>query len=1189
MKQFKLYNNIVGWVVFAIAATTYLMTMEPTASFWDCGEFISTAYKLEVGHPPGAPFFMLTARFFTLFASDPSQVAMMVNAFSALCSAFCILFLFWTITHLSRRLVVKEGDEISTEKTIGILGAGVVGALAYTFSDTFWFSAVEGEVYAYSSLFTAVVFWAMLKWEDVADQPYANRWLILIAYLMGLSIGAHLLNLLTIPALVLIYYFRKYDTTAKGIFTALVISCVILALILYGIVPGFVEVAGWFELFFVNTLGFGFNTGTLFYALLLIGCLVWGIWESREMEEEHNQLRLNIAFLLSIFLLGIPFLGGRLPIWLGILLLAALGFFLFSNKKFFNVPLLNTILLCCTVILIGYSTYATIIIRSAANTPMDQNSPDDVFSLKSYLNREQYGDTPLLYGETYASEIARVRTSQGWEADIDEGAPLYAKKIKSSPEEADSYVKYDTKKNYNYDLCMLFPRMHSKQPNHVAAYKLWGGSKGKKVTYQSMGETKRKVVPTFGENLKFFFTYQVGFMYWRYFMWNFVGRQNDIQGHGEITNGNWISGIPFIDNLMLGDQSLLPDDLKNNKGRNTYYFLPLLLGILGIMYQFSRKEKGSQSFWLVFTLFFLTGLAIVLYLNQTPYQPRERDYAYAGSFYAFAIWIGLGVLYIIQLLEKYLAKLDKRIIATVATLLCLPVPILMASENWDDHDRSGRYTARDFGHNYLLSLEPNAIIFTNGDNDTFPLWYNQEVEGNGTDARVANLSYLQMGWYVDQMKRQAYLSDPLPLSLKAENYMNGKLDVAYLFDMTPSIDANTALEILKNPKNFSRLHNYGDDIEFLPSKRVYIDIDKKDVLASGMVDSSNLSNVADKIEMDLRSKTYIGKHEITIMDLLQNNKWKRPIYFAVTVGADNYVGLDDYLELEGMAYRITPVKSDPFATSERVNTEKMYDNMMHKFKWGGIAENPDIYMDENNLRMTSTFRFMFVRLAEALLDEARQERLKQNYGEALAVVLDYGYDLPKLDARSMSAFRNMTANYYANERLLSSNSFSDSLIISRARPMAENLLGINAEGMTNKELASAMRNFAKNIDTTAVNAFASEKEQRVIEVLDYAQKVMPEPQIPYSSGSLMMARVYDQLNEVEKRDKIINKMETTALQYLEWIANMNEKDQKRCSSDFSHQLSIYAEILQMKYDIRNLPAEEEARYGKYISIYNRLR
>ena len=1193
MKQFKLYNNIVGWVVFAIAAATYLMTMEPTASFWDCGEFISTAYKLEVGHPPGAPFFMLAARFFTLFASDPSLVAMMVNAFSAICSAFCILFLFWTITHLSRKLVVKDNQEVTTEKMIGILGAGLIGSLAYTFSDTFWFSAVEGEVYAFSSLFTAVVFWAMLKWEDVADEPYANRWLILIAYLMGLSIGAHLLNLLTIPALVLIYYFKKYEPSTKGIIMALVISCVILALILYGIVPGFVEVAGWFELFFVNTLGFGFNSGTIFYALLLIGCLVWGIWESREMEGEHNYTRLNIAFLLSIFLLGIPFLGDRIPIGLGVFLLAILGVFLFKKREFFNVPLLNTILLCCTVILIGYSSYATIIIRSAANTPMDQNSPDDVFSLKSYLNREQYGDTPLLYGETYASEIARVRTDKGWEADVEEGAPLYAKEIKNSPEDPDKYVKYDTKKHYNYDLCMLFPRMHSKQESHIAAYKLWGGNKGKKVTYHSMGETKRKVVPTFGENLKFFFSYQVGFMYWRYFMWNFVGRQNDIQGHGEVTNGNWISGIPFIDNLMLGDQSLLPDELKDNKARNTYYFLPLILGILGILFQFSRKERGTQSFWLVFTLFFLTGLAIVLYLNQTPYQPRERDYAYAGSFYAFAIWIGLGVLYVIDLLEKVLTSLDKRIIATIATLCCLPIPILMASENWDDHDRSGRYTARDFGQNYLLSLEPNAVIFTNGDNDTFPLWYNQEVEGEGADARVANLSYLQMGWYVDQMKRQAYLSDPLPLSLTSKDYMNGKLDVAYLFDMAPAIDASMALEILKNPKKYSRLHNYGDDVEFLPSKRILIDVDKKDVLASGMVDSSQLSLVADKIDMNLRHKSYMGKQDITILDLLQNNKWQRPIYFAVTVGADNYVGLGDYLELEGMAYRITPIKSDPFATSERVNTEKMYDNMMHKFKWGGIAENPNIYMDENNLRMTSTFRFMFVRLAEALLDEARQEEMKTRYGEALAVVLEYGHRLPQLDPRSMDAFRSLTAAYYGNDRLINRSGakslYSDSLLISRVRPMAEKLMGINAEGMSDLELSKALKSYIGNVDTTAINKVIKEKENRALEVIDYAQKVLPAPQIPYNSGSLMMARVYDQLGEKEKRDVIISEMEHNSLQYLDWIANMDEKRQKMASNDFSHHLSIYSEILQMKYDVEEIPQEEQFRYSTYITIYNRLK
>ena len=974
MKSFRLINNISGWIVFAIAAAVYTMTIEPTASFWDCGEFISTADKLEVGHPPGAPFFMLTARFFTLFASDQAHVAMMVNTFSALCSGLCILFLFWTITHLVRRALIEEEEDLSAGNIIAIIGSGVVGALAYTFSDTFWFSAVEGEVYAFSSLFTAVVFWAMLKWEDVADQPHANRWLVLIAYLMGLSIGVHLLNLLAVPVLALVYYYKKYEPSVKGTLLTLGISFVLLAIILYGLVPGFVQVAGWFELLFVNVFGFGFNIGTLFYAMLTVGCLVWGIIETyKEKDDEPastftgSNLRSRIAFILSISLLGIPFFGSH--ILLGIILIVALCMVLFLKRKWVNMPMLNLILLCSAVILLGYSSYATIVIRSAANTPMDQNSPDDVFTLKSYLNRDQYGDTPLLYGESYAAEYKRVKDNDGWKVDSKQGEALWAKKIKSAPGEPDQYEMYGHKEKYRYvdAFNMIFPRMYSKQQSHINAYKEWGSIKGRKIQYENMGQTQSATVPTFGENLMFFFRYQVGFMYWRYFMWNFVGRQNDIQGHGEVTNGNWISGINFIDSFILGDQSNLPDLQKNNKGRNTYFFLPLILGILGILYMISDKRRSMQNFWLTFILFFMTGLAIVLYLNQTPYQPRERDYAYAGSFYAFCIWIGFGVMFITKCLSSILGK---KLSATIATLICLPVPALMAAQNWDDHDRSGRYTARDFGQNYLLSVAPNAIIFTNGDNDTFPLWYNQEVEGVRTDVRVANLSYLQMGWYVDQMKRQAYESQALPISLKPEQYSNGKLDVAYILNMiNDSIEVADAMTVLTSPDpRYKQLAGYGNDFDFIPSNKMYLPVDPDAAIESGTVQAKDSDMIVTNMDIDLGDKRYLGKHEIMILDMLQHNNWERPIYYAVTVGNDSYLGLRDYFQLEGLAYRIVPIKDK----DGRVNTEAMYDNMMHKFKWGGI-ENPKVYLDENNLRMTTTFRHMFYRLVDALMKEGKKD------------------------------------------------------------------------------------------------------------------------------------------------------------------------------------------------------------------------
>jgi hypothetical protein len=703
MKNFKLLNNVFGWVAFAIAAATYLMTMEPTASFWDCGEFISSAYKLDVGHPPGAPFFMLTGRFFSLFASDPTQVALMVNSLSALASAFTILFLFWTITHLARKVVAKTESEYTTANIIGILGAGMVGALAYTFSDTFWFSAVEGEVYAYSSLFTAVVFWAILKWENIADREGSDRWLILIAYLMGLSIGVHLLNLLAIPAIVLVYYFRKYTPSTKGVIGAMLISGIILAIVLYGIIPGFVEVASWFELLFVNTLGFSYNSGLFAYIILTIISLSWALYEANS---ENSHIRLTISFILAVTLVGIPFFGAHIV--LGILIVAALAFLFYYKKQFISRRWLSTALAMITVILVGYSSYTVIVIRSAANPPMDQNSPDNVFALKYYLNREQYGDRPLLFGSVYNAPVKLDVKGNMCVPAEEKGAAQFAPKPKTSPDEKDEYIVTGYKLNYKMDerFDMFFPRMYSSQPSHVSAYKTWANIKGTPVTYDYCGQQKTDIKPTFGENLRFFFDYQLRFMYWRYFFWNFSGRQNDIQGHGEIDRGNWITGINFIDQYLVGDQTNLPSELKENKGRNRYYMLPLLLGILGIVFQLTSGKEGKHGFWIIGLLFVLTGIAIVVYLNQTPYQPRERDYAYAGSFYAFTIWIGLGVLFLIKLIDKYIPK---SVAAALVSIVALGVPALMASENWDDHDRSNRYVARDFGGNYLASLRPNAM------------------------------------------------------------------------------------------------------------------------------------------------------------------------------------------------------------------------------------------------------------------------------------------------------------------------------------------------------------------------------------------------------------------------------------------------------------------------------------------------
>ena len=779
MKQYRTVNNLMGWLTFIIAATVYCLTIEPTASFWDCPEFITTGYKLEVGHPPGAPFFMLVANLFSQFASDVTTVAKMVNYMSALMSGACILFLFWSITHLVRKLIITDENNITKGQLITVMGSGLIGALVYTFSDTFWFSAVEGEVYAFSSLFTAVVFWLILKWEDVADQPHSDRWIILIAYLTGLSIGVHLLNLLCLPAIVLVYYYKKTpNATAKGSLIALFGSMVLVAAVLYGIVPGIVKVGGWFELLFVNGLGMSFNSGVVVYIILLAAALIWGVYESYT---EKNKTRMAISFILTIALLGIPFYGhGASSIVIGILVIAALGLYLAPNiqtkikeKWRISARTMNTALLCTMMIVIGYSSYALIVIRSTANTPMDQNSPEDIFTLGEYLGREQYGTRPLFYGPAFSSKVALDVKDGYCIPRQSEAGSKFVRKEKTSPDEKDSYIELPGRVEYEYAQNMLFPRMYSS--SHAPLYKQWVDIKGYDVPYDQCGEMVMVNMPTQWENIKFFFSYQLNFMYWRYFMWNFAGRQNDIQGSGEIEHGNWITGIPFIDNLLVGNQELLPQDLKNNKGHNVFYCLPLILGLIGLFWQAYHSQRGIQQFWVVFFLFFMTGIAIVLYLNQTPAQPRERDYAYAGSFYAFAIWVGMGVAGIIRMLRDY-AKMQELPAAVLASVLCLFVPIQIAGQTWDDHDRSGRFVARDFGQNYLMTLqeEGNPIIYTNGDNDTFPLWYNQETEGFRTDARTCNLSYLQTDWYIDQMKRPAYDSPSLPITWDRVEYVEGQ-------------------------------------------------------------------------------------------------------------------------------------------------------------------------------------------------------------------------------------------------------------------------------------------------------------------------------------------------------------------------------------------------------------------------------
>ena len=1004
MKQYKLVNNVLGWLTFFVAAFVYCSTIEPTASFWDCPEFITTGYKLEVGHPPGAPFFMLTANLFSQFASDPSQVARMVNTMSALLSATTILFLFWSITHLARKLILKDWSELTLGKLIAIEASGLVGALIYTFSDTFWFSAVEGEVYAYSSAFTAIVFWLILKWEDHADEPHSDHWLVLIAYMTGLSIGVHLLNLLCLPAIVLVYCYRRFpNIELKGSLIALVGSFILVAAVLYGVVPGIITVAGWFELLFVNTLGCPFNTGEIIYIVLLVAIVIWAIYESYV---DRSFKRQNVSFVLAVGMLGIPFRGMT---WsaaiLGLVILAAIYFGLNYRKKIGKdlVPVLtsrfkNTALLCMLMLMIGYSSYAVIVIRSAANPPMDQNSPEDVFTLGSYLSRDQYGDSPLLYGQAYTSQVAYDVDGNMCVPKHKEGAAIWQRKEKASKDEKDSYFVVSHKDKIIYAQNMLFPRMHSSA--HAGAYENWmGGVEGTQVPYDRCGEPVMVKMPTQMENIRFFLSYQCNFMYWRYFMWNFAGRQNDIQGNGEPEHGNWITGISFIDDWMLGDQSKMPAELKANKGHNVFYCLPLLLGLIGLFWQAWRGQRGIRQFWVVFFLFFMTGLAIVLYLNQTPQQPRERDYAYAGSFYAYAIWCGLGVLAIYDMLKKKIKGNDVAV-AGVVGVACLLVPIQMASQTWDDHDRSGRYTCRDFGQNYLMTLQDkgNPIIFTNGDNDTFPLWYNQETEGVRTDARVCNLSYLQTDWYIDQMKRPAYDSPSVPITWPRIDFCSGTNDYIevkpgmkqQLLEFYRDYPQEARAAFGDEPFELKNILKYwvrskDSDTHIIPTDTLYITIDKEAVRRSGMMMASD--TIPDRMVISLAGKRAIYKNDLMMLEMLAQCNWERPLYVATTVGSDNYMNLGDNFVQEGLAYRITPFNTKA-PGAKNFDTEKTYNNVMNRFKWGGL-DKPGLYIDETVMRMCYTHRHLFATLAMQLIAEGQNAKAEKVLRKSEKVLPEY--------------------------------------------------------------------------------------------------------------------------------------------------------------------------------------------------------
>ena len=895
--NFRRLNTITGWLLFVISTAVYMLTLEPTVSFWDCGEFILSSFGLQVGHPPGAPLFVMIGRIATLFAGgDTSKVALMMNALSALCSGFAIMFLFWTITHLVRK-AYPGMDEKESKHIPAILGSGIIGALAYTFSDTFWFSAVEGELYALSSLVTGLVFWAMLKWEEEADKPYSGRWIILIAFIMGLGLGIHRLNLLVLPVLVFVFYLRKYEITTKGVLKTLILAIIMLWLIVFVLIPGVPKVAGWFELLFVNGIGLPFNSGLLFFLILLISALVFGI-------------RYSIK----------------------------------SRRV-----ILNYVITGITVIMIGYSSYAMIMIRSSARPPMNQNNPSDIFSLSYYINMEQYGRAPKIYGNYYSAPIVDVKSVVAGYNKING---------KYKPYFRPDYV-------YKKEFMTIFPRMYNSEPEYEAAYKYWGNIKGRRYTVTSGSEKEIIVCPTFGENLRYFFRYQTGFMYLRYFMWNFAGRQNDNQGNGNPIQGNWISGIKLIDEARLGDLDKIPADLKNNQGRNTYYFLPLLLGIAGILWQYKKDRNG---FWLVFAFFFMTGIAIILYLNQHPNQPRERDYAYAGSFYAFAVWIGMGFMFVYEYLRKLIR--ERLSAAIVFIILLFAVPVLMASQNWDDHNRSGRYTARDIGANYLLSCAPNSVLFTYGDNDSFPVWYVQDVERVRTDVRVANLSYIQAGWYIDMMRQKAFESDPLPLTLAPEKYIEGVRDQLFVDNRVDKpVDLAQIVQFVgQDDKKFMiDVSGRGDFLNFLPADKYLIDVDSAKVVANGTVKEYFRDRIVSPMVWEY-TEDRAFKGDLAIMDLLTTNKWERPVYISTTVPSDQYKGLEKYFVQEGITYRIVPIKTDKSEEGEfgMIDPVVMYDNMMNKYKWGNAAD-PGVYLDENNKRMLSNFRRIFGNLGKALL------------------------------------------------------------------------------------------------------------------------------------------------------------------------------------------------------------------------------
>ncbi|MFC6102934.1 DUF2723 domain-containing protein [Olivibacter domesticus] len=997
-------NNLLGWITFFVSTLVYVLTLEPTASYWDCGEFIAAAYKMQIVHQPGAPLFLMLQNIFSNLAfGNKESLAYWMNFGSAVSSGLTIMFLFWTITALARKVLWKNNTEITQSSLIQIMGAGLVGALAYAVSDTFWFSAVESEVYAMSSLCTAIVFWAILKWEAHVDEPRSDKWLLFIAYIMGLSIGVHLLNLLTIPALALVVYFKRTKSpTNGGVFKTLLIGIVIVAFVLWGIIQYLIKFAAYFDLFFVNSLSLGFGSGVLCFMILVVGGLTYGIFYSIKHVKPH----------------------------------------------------LNIILLSICFIIFGYGSFAMILVRAKADPTLNNSDPDNAFSFLSYLNREQYGEEPLVKGPYFTSKVT----------DRKEGGNTYIKG-------EEKYENIGKKYNYIYDRETVFPRIYSSDAGrgHPQFYRSW----------LNMGESEE---PTFGNNLNFFFTYQIGHMYARYFFWNFVGRQNDQKGDGSFTEGNWITGIKPIDQARLGGQDALPDSVKTDPSNNKFYGLPLILGLIGALWHFKRNQKDAG---IVGLLFFFTGLAIVLYLNQTPLQPRERDYAYAGSFYAFAIWIGLGVAGIADILQKKTNPKTAGLIATVVGLLA--APILMAKDGWDDHDRSTKYVARDLAKNYLESCAPNAILFTYGDNDTYPLWYVQEVENFRPDVRIVNLSLLSADWYVRQMKDKVNESAPLPITMKDSQFKQGTRDGLSFLDrgFKEPIELSSILDVLlsDNPNDQVEYQD-GSRSNYLFTKNFKLTVNREEVLKNKVVPAKWDGNIVDTMVWNY-NKDYVSKAELAMFDILVHNNWKRPIYFATTVPNSNYMGLDNYLINEGFALKLMPIKfnktEEEMRMGESVNTEALYNNTMNKFVWGDLAHAR--YLDHESYGMLSLIVNNFSTLSQSLYEEGKKEEAKKALARCLEVIPQRIYSLG--ESRVL---------YFLCKQLYQA-------------------------GLTDKANALLERN-ATYVDGLLKYYIAIAKTKPNLEM----QNIQMGTQVIYSSGEL--AKEYKQEKQAKAMEKSLNEIET---------------------------------------------------------------